>query len=269
MPALTIQCSYGSAEIQLQGAQVTSWRPHGAAEMLFVSEAARHQPGEPIRGGVPIAFPQFAELGPLPKHGFAQLAPWRCTAQSDTGIAMTLRDFNESRALWAHAFELTLAVKLGPETLQLELSVHNPGPEEWDWSGTLHTYLALDTPRAVLRGLGPAAYIDRGNMSRRADDPSAVLHIGGHTDRAYLDAGKRVEIDDGARQLTVTREGFRDTVVWNPGPETSGRFIDLLPDDHRSFLCVEAAEVRRVTIGPADAGPEARRLPCADRPLDR
>jgi D-hexose-6-phosphate mutarotase len=39
-------------------------------------------------------------------------------------------------------------------------------------------------------------------------------------------------------------------VVWNPGPKTSAQFADLLPDDHRSFVCIEAAEIRPVTLAP-------------------
>ncbi len=29
-----------------------------------------------VRGGIPVCFPQFADLGPLPAHGFARNRRW-------------------------------------------------------------------------------------------------------------------------------------------------------------------------------------------------
>jgi glucose-6-phosphate 1-epimerase len=250
LPQLAIKCAYGTAQIALQGANVTSWQPDGGTDVLFVSRAARLAPGTPLRGGVPIVFPQFAELGPLPHHGFAHTALWDCTDCWDTGAELVLRDSDALRALWPHRFAIRLRVELAPATLQLVLNVMNTDDHPWQWSGTLHTYLAVDTAQLALRGLGPAPYVDRANASRWGDDPADVLHIHGHTDRVYLDGGGSVEVEDGRHRLTVAREGFRDTVVWNPGPETSHRFPDLLPDDHRSFVCVEAAEIRPVIVEP-------------------
>ena len=30
-----------------------------------------------VRGGIPVLFPQFADRGPLKKHGFARDLPWQ------------------------------------------------------------------------------------------------------------------------------------------------------------------------------------------------
>jgi glucose-6-phosphate 1-epimerase len=247
LPQLSINCAYGTAQISLQGAQVTSWRPAGE-EVLFVSRAARFAAGESVRGGIPVAFPQFAELGPLPKHGFAQTAVWECIDQWDTGTEFVLRDSDATRALWPHRFSIRLCVELAASALSIHFTATNTDAQPWQWSGTLHSYFALATAQLAIRGLGPASYVDRASNSRPAHDPSSVLRITGHTDRAYVDGGARVEADDGRRRLQIVRQGFRDTVVWNPGPETSGRFADLLPDDHRSFVCIEAAEIRPVTL---------------------
>jgi glucose-6-phosphate 1-epimerase len=161
---------------------------------------------------------------------------------------LTLRDSPATRAIWPHAFVAELAVDVGPRRLDLRFTVANPGTGPLAWSGTLHTFLAVAARRARLRGLGPGRYVDRGRGSRPAEDPGDEVAVPGHIDRVYLDADRRVEVDDGTRRVAVDKAGFRDTVVWNPGPETSRRFDDLEPDDHGAFVCVEAAEVRPVSV---------------------
>src|SRR3954462_5540325 len=81
MTAFDVRHPSGSvATVQLHGAHVTRWRTAAGDDSLFLSRAARFAPGEAIRGGIPVVFPQFAERGPLPKHGFARTALWRLTS---------------------------------------------------------------------------------------------------------------------------------------------------------------------------------------------
>lgn len=63
------------------GAHITSWKvvsdpPDPAApqgqEMLWMSSLSALDGSAPIRGGIPIAFPQFADTGPMKLHGFAR-----------------------------------------------------------------------------------------------------------------------------------------------------------------------------------------------------
>lgn len=250
LSTVEIDCPFGRATIYLQGAHVTSWRPTGRDEMLFLSDLARFAPGESIRGGVPICFPQFAELGPLPMHGFAHIAPWQWSGHSEASATFTLRDSEWTRSLWPHRFSAEFTVEIADDALVLSFTVRNLDTIPLRWAGTLHTFLALDVPRTRVLGLGPAWFVDRGHGSRLTEDSDRDLRIPGHTDRAYLDAGPEIEVDDGARRLVVSKSGFRDTVVWNPGSETSERFRDLRSDDYLRFACVEAAEVRHVSVAP-------------------
>ena len=250
MATVEIECAFGTATVYLHGAHVTSWVPAGGEEMLFVSERAGFAAGESIRGGVPVCFPQFAELGRLPMHGFAHIVPWEWVTASDSAATLALVDSEWTRALWPHRFRALLTVSVDKDTLQLAFTVCNEGTMPLQWAGTLHTFLALDVSRTHIHGLGPAWFVDRGHGSRLTEDPDTELRIPRHTDRAYLDAGPQVEVDDGRRHLLVSKDGFRDTVVWNPGPETTARFPDLAPDDHLRFACIEAAEVRQVQVPP-------------------
>lgn len=64
----------------MHGAYVTSWRPRGADEVLFVSSASRGNSSYAIRGGIPICFHWFgnkADDSPAPAHGFVWTMAWQ------------------------------------------------------------------------------------------------------------------------------------------------------------------------------------------------
>src|SRR5512139_4252652 len=77
LPKLTLVAPDGArAEVYLYGAHVVSWVPAGGQERLFLSRTSAFRAGAPIRGGVPVVFPQFGALGPLPLHGLVRLMVW-------------------------------------------------------------------------------------------------------------------------------------------------------------------------------------------------
>src|SRR6516165_7267375 len=79
LPRLRISTASGAGEIYLHGAQVTSWRPVGGDEMIFLSERSHWEDGKAIRGGVPICFPWFrgkADDPKAPAHGFVRTTQW-------------------------------------------------------------------------------------------------------------------------------------------------------------------------------------------------
>jgi glucose-6-phosphate 1-epimerase len=59
LPRIQITGADAQGEIYLHGAQVTSWKPAGNDEVLFLSTKSRWQEGQAIRGGIPICFPWF------------------------------------------------------------------------------------------------------------------------------------------------------------------------------------------------------------------
>src|SRR5690606_12240761 len=127
--------------------------------VLFLSGASRMEPGQPIRGGIPIVFPWFGP-GPegRPQHGFARRLPWRvlevAEAPQDVRVALELRDDDATRAWWPHAFALRLDARFGT-TLDVTLRVENRDLRPFTFEAALHTYLAVDDVREVtLHGLG-------------------------------------------------------------------------------------------------------------------
>jgi glucose-6-phosphate 1-epimerase len=244
-----IQLSHPSgaaADIDLLGATVLSWRPPGAGEMLFMSRSPQGANDGPLRGGIPVIFPQFAELGPLPLHGLAHSQPWQCVAAEPAQATLRLADTAVTRASWPHAFEAELSVALTASCLAVGLSVRNAGRAPFDFCAGLHTYLQVgDVERARLRGVAGAAYEERGSPGRRTVDAVADLSIAGPLDRIYVGLQTPLQLDDPvlARAVTVSQSGFADVVIWNPGAESKTITPFLQAGEYRRMLCVEAAQV--------------------------
>ncbi len=80
LPCVQVTAPRASGEIYLHGAHVTSWKPAGAEEVLYVSSKSKWQDGSAIRGGVPVCFPWFstrAEDPHSPPHGLVRTKPWQ------------------------------------------------------------------------------------------------------------------------------------------------------------------------------------------------
>ena len=228
------------------GGQVLSWTPSDGRERLYLSERAIFDGREPIRGGIPVCFPQFSSQGGLPKHGFVRCKPWQVTAQrcGDDYALVTLltEDDAATHALWSHSFELELTVMLEADTLDLELGLSNTGEEALTFTGALHTYLQVDAIENVrLSGLCGTNYRDSANGGREGREAADILTFAGETDRIFLGASRPLSLNDGAGQLGIAQDGFTDVVVWNPWADKGAALADLPPDGWRRMLCVEAA----------------------------
>ena len=209
-----------TALVGRHGAQVLSWIPAGEGEQLFLSERSPLDGSAAVRGGVPVIFPQFAEYGPLRKHGFARDCEWRRDVDGpvdDASATFRLDDDAATRALWPHAFACRLTVTVGGPRLVIVLEVANRGTAPFGFSVALHTYLRVDDiDRVRVEGLQGTRYRDRTDHDRTAIEAAPTLAIGHEIDRLYLEAPTRVALVEPGRRVTVDREGFVDVVVWNP-----------------------------------------------------
>ena len=107
LPTVRVEHPSGAVlELTTFGAHVTSFTTSAGQALLFLSSKAALDGSKPIRGGIPIAFPQFAAQGPLPMHGFARTSIWTLDSVGDGTAQLSLRDSDATRALWPHAFRL-------------------------------------------------------------------------------------------------------------------------------------------------------------------
>ncbi len=251
LPKLVLTTEDGAqAEIYLHGGHVTSWKPAGGEERLFLSRTSEFQSGTAIRGGVPVCFPQFATFGPLPKHGFVRTLPWAIRHGGANSIALQLTESAATLKIWPHAFTTVLTVSIGAQSLLLEFEVTNTGDAPFEFTGALHTYFRVSDVRStVIEGLSGLRYADRaGGGHVEGVQSEAPIAFDGEVDRVYYDAPDRVVIREADRITTVMSRGFPDVVVWNPGPVAGAKMSDLEPEGYRRMVCVEAAVVGKLIV---------------------
>ena len=255
-PAMLLETRGGArAVVALHGAQLLSWTPARGRDWIFLSERADFAHGKAIRGGVPICFPQFAALGPLPKHGLVRTRSWRAAGKrivdGEPVVTLALEPDAELRALWPHPFRLQLAVRLGDARVELELSVENTGAAPLSFTAALHGYLAVGDVEAVtLGGLKGLEYRDAAAGDALRVEQGDAVSIRGEVDRVYHSVPGELVLREPDRALSIRAEGFPDAVVWNPGPERCAALPDMAPDGWRRMLCVEAGAIRTPIVVP-------------------
>src|SRR5271170_4782449 len=131
MPRVQITSPLCDGEIYLHGAHITSWKPTGADEVLFLSSKSRWEEGQAVRGGIPICFPWFrakVDDRQAPAHGFVRTKAWQLASidKNADGIVVSMVTGNDERTerWWPGQFRLTLRATFGSE-LTLELACAN------------------------------------------------------------------------------------------------------------------------------------------------
>lgn len=246
LPAIRLQAGGATAIVSLFGGQVLSWTPRGGKEWLYLSETATFDRSAPIRGGVPVCFPQFADLGSLPKHGFVRTMEWsvadRRVDKEFALIQLRLEDSAQTRARWNHAFGIELTISIEDNRLDLEFEVDNRDAEALTFTGALHTYLRVrEAEEARLEGLYGFTYRDSANGNAIKRETGDALMVDAEVDRVYRQVNRPLLLRDGSRTLGINTEGFPDVVVWNPWETRCAALADMPDNGFRRMLCVEAA----------------------------
>ncbi len=251
LPKVQIASPAAVGEMYLHGAHVTSWRPAGAEEVLFVSSKTRWQDGVAIRGGVPICFPWFGDKADdpaAPAHGFVRTKSWQLDnvelSGDDVTVTMSTGSDESTKRYWPGDFRLTYRATFGNE-LSLELELHNQGATPLHFEEALHSYDRVgDVRMARLAGLDGTRFVDKTD-SYREKSQQGDLVVTDETDRVYLNTKTPVALHDPVlrRRVEVVKEDSFTTVVWNPWGDKAGKMSDLGDNEWAQMLCIETSNV--------------------------
>lgn len=251
MSRVKITSSLCEGEMYLHGAQVTSWKPANADEVLFLSGISHWEEGQAIRGGIPICFPWFrAKIDDVraPAHGFVRTKPWQLVSIVETGsgvaVSMSTESDESTQRWWPAQFRLVLSATFGSELI-LDLVCTNTGTTPFTFEEALHTYNRVANIRNVrVHGLETVRFLDNTDLNHEKVQNGDIA-ITSQTDNAYLDASGPVELEDPdmGRRIRLRKINSLTTVVWNPWREGASTLHDLGEDEWTKFACVEASNI--------------------------
>ncbi|KAI6700750.1 hypothetical protein NL676_015074 [Syzygium grande] len=230
---LLTEQSGSSAEVLLYGGQVVSWKNERREELLFMSSKAIWKQPKAIRGGIPVCFPQFGNLGSLEQHGFARNRVWSLDsdpsplppADEQSSVDLILKSTEEDLKTWPRSFELRLRVSLSAGKLTLIPRVRNTDNKAFSFTFALTNHLSVSDISEV----------------QQAD----AITFDGEIDRVYLGAPTKIAIIDHEKKRTfvLRKDGMPDAVVWNPWDKKAKALSDMGDEEYKTMLCVDSAAI--------------------------
>jgi glucose-6-phosphate 1-epimerase len=249
LPMLEIATAWSTAEIYLQGAQVTHFKKRNEPPLLFLSQCSRFADDQPIRGGIPIVFPWFGPREGLGQHGFARVKSWELkefvpAPDGSVSVRFRLPDCPEASAFPSFTAEYVVTVS---ETLKLELMVSNHSKtEEFVFEDCLHTYFEVGDVTAIsIRGLKGVTYLDKVENFAQKTENNDSIRITGEVDRLYLNTAGPVEIFDPrlGRKIGIEKNAALSTVIWNPWTTKAQQMPDFGNEEYERMVCVESGNI--------------------------
>jgi glucose-6-phosphate 1-epimerase len=273
LPMLEVRTDWGTAEVYLQGAQVTHFQVKDQPPLLFLSQCSRFANGEPIRGGIPVIFPWFGPREGLPQHGFARSKPWELkefvpAKDGSVSVRFCLPDCPEASSFPPFNTDFIVTVS---DSLTLELLVtNNSHDEEFTFENCLHTYFEVGEIGAVsITGLKGAEYLDKVANFAPKTETNEAIRISSEVDRIYLNTTSPIEIRDQrlGRKIVVEKEGSASTVVWNPWIGKAQQMPDFGNEEYQRMVCVESGNVALNSVKLAPGQTSKLKVKLSTQPL--
>jgi len=155
---VTLSNRFGRARVELRGANLCSWCPAGAREVLG-------------RLGVPIYWPWAIYEGApgCDIHGLTPYFDWTVRERSADRVVLELNDDEATRRVWPHRFHVEMEYRLG-ETLEAEFRATNTDEVPYACTELLHPYFDVTHPtNCIIQGVSGATYFWKAEADKGAD----------------------------------------------------------------------------------------------------
>ena len=190
------------------------------------------------RGGVPILFPQFANVGGFKKHGWVRDTEW-LLLKDEKDKNSHLLEFSlllDSSVNWPHSAKLLYKVKQLNNTLSLILKIENTGSSSFSFTGGLHPYFYVPSVlKCSVEGLNSVSFTDK-HKATHSDD---ILKFTTSEFERLYHQNKPLKLTYDNVALELNQKGFDEWMIWNPGETLTKSMLDLPNKDWEKFICIE------------------------------
>ncbi|GJD12330.1 Putative glucose-6-phosphate 1-epimerase [Galdieria sulphuraria] len=238
-------------QVVLFGATVTSWKKN-QVERFFLSQEADFSGQKPIRGGIPLCFPQFGPYGPLAQHGFARISYWHLKQMGTTqdrsanGLILSLSNQDLNSALissWPFLFTAEYQIILGFDGLETHFRVRNDGEEPFSFTFAFHNYFDVsDVSSCQIFGLENIPYCDRRKNDEwsEGEENLSGFQMMEPVDRIYSSTPDELAIFDSSKLqiIKIKKYHLPDSTLWNPFG------IQGSDPGWKRFLCLEPGAIK-------------------------
>ena len=193
--------SYGTASIDLRGANMRSWKPAGKEEVLG-------------NLGIPIYWPWAIYEGRpgCDIHGLTPYFDWDIAYQSKDKVILIFDDSEATRRVWPHKFHAEMEYILR-ENITVEFRVTNTDDHEYICTELLHPFFKVSHPsNCTIEGLSGSKYFwkyeEEKGSERVWDRAFPVENVSGGKPGIVFERGDGVyTLVDIDRRITVDFEG--------------------------------------------------------------
>ncbi len=275
LPGITIECqkellaigisnSAASAEVFIQGAQVSRYQRHtDEAPILFLSDDCAYKQGVSLRGGIPICWPWFGALNKNKEcvtkqysstviesasaHGFVREREWqvdniRMPSNNLTIIELSYVIDGNVEEYWPFETRLSYRIEIGQQ-LTVNLQVENISKQSFAYSSALHSYFSVaNIDNVFISNFDEIAYIDALDHWQLKKQKGDIV-FDQEVDRIYQVSPQSIMLHDGQRKINIDTQGSTSTVIWNPWIEKSQKLTQFNDKDYLRMVCVETANV--------------------------
>ncbi|CAO2822969.1 unnamed protein product [Amaranthus hypochondriacus] len=251
-----------TVEVYFMGGQVTSWKNEAGQELLFLSKKAIFKPPKAIRGGIPIIFPQFRNLGTATPHGFARNRafmldpdPTLPPTSSKADLHLLLTPHEDDMKYWPFRFEIRLRVSLGLNgKLTMKVRIRNIDTKPFKFTFAFHNYFNVsDVGEVRVEGLETQYYLNDTMKKERLTDQGDSIVFDEEVDKIFIETPDKICILDheSKRTFVIIKEGLPDVAVLNPWEKRAKAIPDLDKKEYRKFVCVVPARIENsITLKP-------------------
>lgn len=255
--AVYVQTAKAEARVFLQGAQLSHFQPAGQKPVLWMSEHNQFKPGQPLRGGIPISWPWFADLARNPQavaepvteqlasqaHGFVRNSLWQLDDLTIVDEVCTLElSLQVDQPGWPFPARLSLTLVVDQQ-LSISLGVENLGDQAFSYTLALHSYFSVaDINQVTVEGLAGGLALDCVDhwQPKPITEPVTVTD---ELDWVIEHAPEQVVLVDDVldRRIRLSHSGLPSLVAWNPWQDKGSRLSQFGAEDYQTMLCLESA----------------------------